>query len=314
MHRAREKLFDIYSHNLEMVVEQANLSFEPPLPVYICPLCKRYFQRDAILSINGDSELTIEHVPPKSVGSKSTILTCKTCNNEHGSKLDSQLHRKLQWGKFLSRSPGKTMQAEFKVNDEILTRGHVGISESRDFEIFFDGRRTNLKHEEKLIKFVTSDTSKSSIEIKLTTHNRVLSNLSVLRSAYLLAFQKLGYAYIFSKGAEKVRQLIQSCEDIKNVPIVIEQEINDSLVGVNIVLYPESIRGFLVVLRIHEGDFAQNFSVFLPGANSNESTFFDNIETIHKQRELTCICMPIPDFDFVKDKRYVLTPVQMWWR
>jgi hypothetical protein len=42
---------------------------------YGCPLCLRLFRRDQI------DQLSLDHVPPKSVGSKLKVLTCKTCNS-----------------------------------------------------------------------------------------------------------------------------------------------------------------------------------------------------------------------------------------
>lgn len=312
MSKARERLFDIYSQNLKIVIEQGKLPLNYPFPVYICPLCKGIFRREAILSHDGQSVLTVEHVPPQAVGAKKTVLTCKICNNDHGSKLDSHFHRKLQGGKFLSMTPGEKMQAEFKVNGEILTRGRMEISESGNIEIFFDGKRTNPKHEKELIDFVTSDTNKKSVKLTFTTHNRRLAKLSILRSAYLWAFCELGYAFIFSKGAERIRQLIQNYEEKNDVPMVVEHGIGDPLLGINIIVSPEEIRGYLIGLRISEGNFSQNIGVFLPGAYLNESPFFDYIGTIHKEKKFTFQYNQMPPVDFIKDERHVLTPVHMW--
>ena len=59
----------------------------PLINAYVCPLCVRLFGDDALK--NG--QLTIEHIPPKSVGAQSVLLTCASCNNEAGSRLDSHL-------------------------------------------------------------------------------------------------------------------------------------------------------------------------------------------------------------------------------
>lgn len=309
---ARERLFDTYSQNLKMVIEQGKLPINHPFPLYICPLCKGIFPREAILSQDGQSLLTVEHIPPKAVGAKKISLTCKACNNNHGSRLDSHFHLKLQGGKFLSMTPGGKMPAEFKVNNKISTRGHIEINESGNIEMFFDGKRTNPMYEKELVEFVTSGTKQQSIVLSFTTHNRRLAKLSILRSAYLWAFCELGYAFIFTKGADRIRQLIQNHEGKNDIPMVMEYGISDSLLGINRIVFPEAIRGYLIGLRISEGNFSQNIGVFLPGAYSNDAHFFDFFRTINKEKKFTFQYDQIPTIDFIGDERHVLTPVHMW--
>src|SRR6476469_973331 len=52
-----------------------------------CPLCLAYFDRGAI----EDKRLTKEHIIPRSVGGELITITCRTCNNRHGTRLDSHL-------------------------------------------------------------------------------------------------------------------------------------------------------------------------------------------------------------------------------
>jgi hypothetical protein len=47
---------------------------------YACPICLRISPSDATL--------TVEDVPPKSVGGRPLILTCKSCNDAAGATLD----------------------------------------------------------------------------------------------------------------------------------------------------------------------------------------------------------------------------------
>src|SRR5258708_4609166 len=48
----------------------------------LCPLC---WQEKRL------SDLSLEHMVPSAVGGRSTTLTCRLCNNTHGSELDSHL-------------------------------------------------------------------------------------------------------------------------------------------------------------------------------------------------------------------------------
>jgi hypothetical protein len=53
---------------------------QPGLPAgYGCPLCRRLFSTP--------EGLTVEHVPPKSVGGRPLVLTCEGCNSKDGHEL-----------------------------------------------------------------------------------------------------------------------------------------------------------------------------------------------------------------------------------
>ena len=65
----------------------ATLSCHRPesVDVVVCPLCLRHF------SLNQIKELSVEHIVPSALGGTIKTLTCRECNNLHGSRLDSQL-------------------------------------------------------------------------------------------------------------------------------------------------------------------------------------------------------------------------------
>src|SRR5713226_1588535 len=63
---------------------------EPPSDrFYVCPLCLCAYDETALES----GSLSIEHIPPESVGGGRTALTCKKCNSEGGADLDSHMRR-----------------------------------------------------------------------------------------------------------------------------------------------------------------------------------------------------------------------------
>ena len=51
--------------------------------VYGCPLCLGAF--------GSPEALSPEHVPPKAIGGKPLVLTCRKCNNSHGHLLDANV-------------------------------------------------------------------------------------------------------------------------------------------------------------------------------------------------------------------------------
>src|SRR5260370_40382262 len=70
--------------------------FEDALPNgrdwYLCPLCL-----DVMLTVEefATGELTVEHVPPETLGGDDMVLTCKGCNSQAGSWFDAEAGK--QW-------------------------------------------------------------------------------------------------------------------------------------------------------------------------------------------------------------------------
>ena len=69
---------------------------------YVCPCCMRVHGHEAL----SNGMLTIEDVPPKSVGGRWLVLTCKQCNSTAGTRLDEQARlREEQLDFFAGRYP-----------------------------------------------------------------------------------------------------------------------------------------------------------------------------------------------------------------
>src|SRR5687768_4713615 len=61
----------------------------PFSPFYVCPLCLRAFSQATVAF----GLLTCDHVPPKNVGGRRLVLTCKSCNEQSGYALDHHAGR-----------------------------------------------------------------------------------------------------------------------------------------------------------------------------------------------------------------------------
>ena len=66
--------------------------------VYCCPLCLRGFDAEHM------DHLSIEDVPPRSVGGRPLLLTCRECNNKHGTELDAHAKAGRDLGEILQGS------------------------------------------------------------------------------------------------------------------------------------------------------------------------------------------------------------------
>ena len=116
----RQKIFSAYSANIINICKIKKwqvgylgekgeyLKVKKP---YICPICELLFQEES-LNQNSSNPLTLEDVPPKKLGGKPIILTCKNCNNKlGGTKLDSQLIWDLEIQPFMKREPKSRIKA-----------------------------------------------------------------------------------------------------------------------------------------------------------------------------------------------------------
>ena len=89
-------------------------------PSYGCPQCLDVFVRSSIET----GELTAEHVPPKSLGGKALILTCRTCNNTSGSQIEAHARKRenlLEHREALEGGRGKTRPTRVRVQGSDYT-------------------------------------------------------------------------------------------------------------------------------------------------------------------------------------------------
>jgi hypothetical protein len=86
-------------------------------PFYVCPLCLFAYGETALY----DGLLTREDVPPRSVGGRKIVLTCKPCNDRAGHQIDWHALREADLIGFLTRG-----NADMRANLRTAS-GHVPI-------------------------------------------------------------------------------------------------------------------------------------------------------------------------------------------
>ena len=64
--------------------------------IYYCPICGDGHGQAALQT----GELTLEHVPPDSVGGKAITLTCRRCNNPAGGTVDAAVSQRAEQMRF----------------------------------------------------------------------------------------------------------------------------------------------------------------------------------------------------------------------
>ena len=218
----RNSILEYYAKQIEAIpfVTADGVEFRMA-DAYICPLCQHVY------AIAHDA-LTLEHVPPESVGGKPILVTCKACNNSQGADLDVYLMNELEISHNLSHLDTIPQKSRIAFNG-IEINGQTTFSKSEGFKFMISPNNNNPIEFEGFMKEARN--AKEGYEIKLTANitnrkrNTDLANIALLKSAYLMAFQELGYMYVLNPCTNKVReQILNPKQQIISTPYVIADE------------------------------------------------------------------------------------------
>ena len=155
-----------------------------------CPICLTAFTRDEASS---GAKVTLEHVPPKSVGGQARCLTCKACNAGTGRSFD-------QVAALVGRERvpvtvnilGKRDTFMLSLDGKPLTQPFGGYSR-QDFE-----------------RLANSPAKRFSMSVRVPSRKAVAA--SSLKAAYLALFSLLGrqagYDYVRGNALAPIRQLM----------------------------------------------------------------------------------------------------------
>lgn len=287
----REYIFKIYSDNFQSIVDNTPLkeTYDKEYGYY-CPLCTEHFNKQKL----EDKTLTLEHNPPDSLGGKATILTCKKCNSKSGHSLDAELQQTLKKIDGYSFKPNSEVKTRFR-NDSTGNQGvnaKISIDNEGKFIINIDSKNNNpktvkrfLESEEQVYKnplfsndlLNTGWQKKISFSFpKLEPINEKTLKISLLKIAYLHAFEKLGYIFIFNKNMEIVRkQLDNPDKEIIKPPFWIKYDFPDNNLGINIITKPRELRSLLVIFDLRTKSDKYRFAIILPGLAVGDDNIYN---------------------------------------
>ena len=207
----RTKIFDKYVNQLRLLQENKLLpeSFTYIENTYICPICLTEFSKEDLKS-DSKNMLTLEDAPPRSLGGHSNTMTCKKCNSKAGHKIDNHLNKRLIELDVRSFLPNTNSKAKFTYN---------GVKVQGQIQVDNDGEIT-VKHNEKFNepigfkKYIESTKKDNVIDVEFLPSSVDVHRLEVglLKTAYMLAFEKYGYALILNDSYNIVREQIKNPE------------------------------------------------------------------------------------------------------
>jgi len=251
----RQKIFDKYVANRNLLID--NVLIKGEKNVYICPICETPFTE-----INGEIPLTLEDAPPKSLGGQANTLTCKICNNTLGYQIDFHLTERLKELDSASFLPNTTTKVKIKIGDDVLN-GTINIDENGKISMYHSDKNN---HPIKLEKKMTGLEGGDVVNLNFLKTRVIPEKLeyALLKTAYILAFQKFGNSLIFDPCFDIVReQLKNPNQRIYPVNFWITPPYPTEMEGVYFVC-DKGLESLFVLFNLDTGNSIRKFGVFLP--------------------------------------------------
>jgi len=202
--KRRRALFSKYVSNLNLLVEGGYLDADRD--VFICPICLG--EHDSTQGVN---PLTLEDAPPKSLGGKANTLTCKSCNNGAGAKIDLHLTHRMEEMERDLFLPGSSVKCQIRIDGELL-QSDISVS---DDGVMTVGHDIDQNHPEKLEKAMQSLKGGETVDLNWYKSKVVPHRIgpALLKTGFILSFEKLGFAFATNKCFDIVREQINNPDD-----------------------------------------------------------------------------------------------------
>ena len=262
--KRKERLFDCYAANLSACRREYTESFA-------CPLCLRLFDRGALAAC----DVTEEHVVPHSLGGRVVTLTCRDCNSEAGSRLESHLVRRLERDDFISGVSKKPQPATISIAEGEI--GGVAHRYPDRIEHYGNPELSNPRLYALAVSALQSGAMPLDVQLRLASRYQARRSwVAILRMGYLLAFCYFGYGYILHPSAQQVREQIL-CPDDEIVPstaVACPGEVPHGGNVIGLLYEPSELRCFFAVLRVRTS-VVRYMGVVLPGPSANSQQLYE---------------------------------------
>lgn len=330
----REKLFNLFSENLRLIKEHEQVRIDSDIDDgYLCPICFEIYDRTHLES-NSQNPLTLEDVPPKSLGGKPLILTCRNCNSFCGHALDSHLLNLLLDNDAIQFLPNSGFKTVFEKEGNKMG-GYIKVDDKGKLNLHLKSEWSNPKESNifmnnvfppkglwmpGLLPFGESEPepwkSKEFLIQKPTRANERKAEIALLKSAYLFAFSKFGYSFLINGGLIKVREQILNPEK-KILPKVfwVNYEFPKENLGLNFIKKPKELRCYLIIFELETKSRDYQFAIALPGPNTPGLKVYENIQKILSNDEtdsIDCELEHLIEMDFISKSGFVWASHYYW--
>lgn len=321
-HLQRRKLFDLYAQNLNNMCELGNYRLTYPAengnperiitePIIFCPLCMKAYGEDA-LGEDGIDRLTVEHVPPKSVGGKGKILTCKLCNDKLGEVVDHYLEKQLTIEPFAKGLDNSSIKGKVKFQGVSAPIHATFRYEKGTFVIHPILHNKNKVEYYKAVEALKHYKDGSQFNISAANGSYLKYHMGLLKSAYLEMFFLFGHVFLFSKNTQIIRDQINNREKwILPHSSVLDMEFDHQHVGVNILYEPKDKISYLVILNLKSRDigYSKRVGVLIPGPGRSGWEAYENYKTTGN---FTCKLTNLSNANCIREKELTLFYNDIW--
>lgn len=258
-------IFKKYAAHLQFLRDNGLLVIDIQYPeTYICPLCVRQFSEDALVQTS-ENPLTLEDAPPKSLGGKANVLTCRECNNIAGQKIDWHLTARMNELDQYGFVPGVEFYPEFD-NDGLIVQGAIKVSEEGEITANHVKKKNDPV---KLNKYVASTGAEDLINIKFRDSKVDIFRLqlALLKVAYLLTFEKFGYSFLLHDVYNRLREQLRDPEvEVYPLESWFHAEYYKAYQGIPFIT-GKGLEGILPIFVLNTGLTERTFAFILPLMN-----------------------------------------------
>lgn len=232
-----------------------------PLPIELEQYCK--VQAICPLCMTADclKQMSIEHVPPQSVGGKPRLITCKNCNSKTGHSIEPKLPQFVNYLKYIKGMEGLKLDAYSTDEKGVCFKGTLEITGKRK------GNKLSMQ-QIKHRKGTTPGVDEQKIK-ELMQNGRAYfpnlknSSIGLLKAAYLEIFLTIGYRILGNRVFEKIREQIKKSEEKIFTDFKIAIWPKDRREGVHIEIIGEEIISFCVVIELKIDRKKEKIAVFI---------------------------------------------------
>jgi L-fucose mutarotase/ribose pyranase (RbsD/FucU family) len=283
------------------------------------------------LVCNQENCLTLEDIPPKSLGGKPKALTCKSCNSKSGHILDNNLLNAILDADLRQFSKSVKNSIKLTVNDTSVI-AKICSDKKGSFIIETDSKRNNpntldqftknlfptINYDDPLDQSDQIESEKFKIEF---FRNYKIDNayIALLRIAYLLLFAEFGNSFLINNNLEDLRsQILNPNKKIIDGPVIIDSSFPEYLVGINIIREPKVLRSFLVIFNLDSPSQKRQFAVMIPGYSDPGIKIYNNYKQLilnnTTSNNINMNIYHIDQLDFLKSKKLTFASQYIWER
>ena len=277
----RKSLFNKYLNSWKIAKELLNLKFpsEHYQDGYLCPICFHIFPYSET-TIN--DLLTIEDIPPKSLGGKGIILTCKNCNNMSGEKIDSHLHQDERMRNIIKSGGDISLNVLSIVDKKFTFPSKLSFPKKDLFKFQINPKKS--KTAQWGIDHLKEKWAGTHINFQFKGPNPYRVDLAKLRIAYLTVFATIGYIGILTSTYDNIRkQLLNPTEKILDGKwsLKIDQNLDEGLYWITL---GDSLKAYMVSYTLKISGITNKYYTLVPSPTDESLKVFNYVEGTKREK------------------------------